>query len=190
MRDWTDFAWVVWRLEVKDPQQLAGEDPDLDGRTQEAMTELAGSLGCVYEHCVDSDSYPDGTPYYAWWVRLPATEHAQRDKDGVPQALGALRQYLTAQLPDGLKWEITPDREYTIDHAGSEAMRAAYDDVIAPFEQALMPLRQDGADALDPQAKVWKWEEQVLVGTFDLWLCKDLDRSHAWLVVTVGDMNT
>lgn len=29
------------------------------------MTDLAASLGCVYEHCVDSDTYDDGAPYYA-----------------------------------------------------------------------------------------------------------------------------
>jgi hypothetical protein len=37
------------------------------------MTEMAGSLGCVYSHCVDDDSYdltPEGT-YYAWSVRVP-----------------------------------------------------------------------------------------------------------------------
>lgn len=184
--DFNDFEWVVWRLEVQDPHQLADEDPDLDERTQETMPELAASLGCVYEHCVDTDTYADGTPYYAWWVRLPAAEHARRDTDGLPQALGPLRQYLTTQLPDGLKWEIAPDREYTVDHAGSTAMRTAYDDLIAPFERALMPLRRDGADALDPRAKVWKWEENLLVGTFDLWLCNDPDRPHTWLVVTVG----
>ncbi|MER5312758.1 hypothetical protein ABT034_33860 [Streptomyces sp. NPDC002773] len=192
MTDFPDFEWVVWRLEVQDPSQLAGADPDLDERTQETMTELAASLGCVYEHCVDTDTdtdtdtYPEGTPYYAWWVRLPATEHTRRDTDGLPQAIGPLRQYLATQLPDGLKWEITPDREYTVDHAGSVAMRTAYDDLIAPFERALMPLRRDGADALDPRAKVWKWEENLLVGTFDLWLCNDPDRPHTWLVVTVG----
>ncbi|MFJ4478783.1 hypothetical protein [Streptomyces xanthochromogenes] len=147
--DFKGFEWVVWRIEVQDPSRLAGEDPDLDERTKKAMTELAVSLGCVYEHCVDVDTYEDGTPYYAWWVRLPAVEHAWRGPDGLPQALGPLRQYLAIQLPDGLKWEITPDREYTVDHAGSTAMRASYDEVIAPFERALMPLRRDGADALD-----------------------------------------
>lgn len=184
--DWNDFEWVVWRLEVKDPQRLAGEEPCLDERTKGSMQELAASLGCVYEHCVDYDSYPEGTPYYAWWVRLPAIEHARSGKDGLPQAIGPLRQYLSTQLPDGLQWEITPDRELTYDHAGSAAMRAAYEDLIAPLERALTPLRVDGADELDPRAKVWKWEENLLVGTFDLWLCNDPDRPHSWLVVTVG----
>ncbi|MFJ2153983.1 hypothetical protein ACIOHB_35150 [Streptomyces microflavus] len=66
MTDWKDFAWVAWRLEVQDRSRVAGDDPDLDERTEETMTELAASLGCVYEHCVDSDTYPDGMPYYAW----------------------------------------------------------------------------------------------------------------------------
>ncbi|MFF4854657.1 hypothetical protein ACFY2N_07135 [Streptomyces rubiginosohelvolus] len=97
-----------------------------------------------------------------------------------------LREYLTAQLPAGLQWEIAPDRECTIDQAGSDALRAAYEGLIVPFEQALMLLRRDGAEALDPRAKVWKWEGNLLVGTFDLWLCDDPDRPHTWLAVTVG----
>ncbi|MFF7581195.1 hypothetical protein ACFZBE_40700 [Streptomyces sp. NPDC008061] len=104
----------------------------------------------------------------------------------MPLAIAPLRQYLTTQLPDGLKWEITLDRELTYYHAGSAAMRAEYGDLIAPFERALIPLRVDGADALDPRAKVWKWEENLLVGTFDLWLCNDPDHAHTWIVVTVG----
>ena len=186
VKDFKDFEWVVWRLEVQDPSRLAGEDPDLDERTRKTMTELAALLGCAYEHCVDYDSYDDETPYYAWWVRLPAAEHARLDRDGLPLAIAPLRQYLTTQLPDGLKWEITPDHELTYDHAGSAAMRAEYDDLIAPFERALMPLRRAGADALDPRAKVWKWEENLLVGTVDLWLCNDPDHPHTWIVVTVG----
>ncbi len=74
--------------------------------------------------------------------------------DGLPQVIDPLRQYLTTQLPEGLLWEITPDREYTYDVAGSTAMRVAYDDLTGPFERALIPLRRDGADALDPRAKV------------------------------------
>ncbi|PJN14659.1 hypothetical protein CG724_33845 [Streptomyces sp. CB02120-2] len=184
--DWNDFEWVVWRLEVRDPQRLAGEEPVLDERTRETLTELAASLGCVYELCVDYDSYDDDTPYYAWWVRLPASEHATVGKDGLPLVIAPLREYLTTQLPVGLRWEITPDRELTYDHASSTTLRAAYDDLIAPFERALMPLRRDGADALDPRARVWKWQKELLAGTFDLWLCTDPDRSGTWLVVTVG----
>jgi len=30
------------------------------------------------------------------------------------------------------------------------------------------------------------WEERLLAGTFDLWLCNDPDSPHAWLVVSVG----
>lgn len=64
-----------------------------------------------------------------------------------------LRQYLAEQLPDQLEWEIVPDRERTVEHAASSALRDAHDDLITPFERALMPLRQDGADALGPRAK-------------------------------------
>ncbi|MFI5634724.1 hypothetical protein ACIA8E_36320 [Streptomyces sp. NPDC051664] len=150
------------------------------------MTELAASLGCEYEDCCDDDTSEDDVPYYAWWVRVPAAEHARRGENGLPVAVDRLHRYLAGQLPDLLYWEIVPDQERTVDHAVSSALHDAYDDLIAPFERALMPLRRDGADELDPRARVWKWEENLLVGTFDLWLCNDPDHPHTWIVVTVG----
>ncbi|MFJ6797051.1 hypothetical protein [Streptomyces sp. NPDC091268] len=185
-KQWEDFDWVVWKLEVQDPSQLPARTPDLGERTQETMKQFAASLGCVYELCVDYDSYDSGTPYYAWWVRLPAAEHARRDKEGLPLALASIREYLDGQVPDGLECEIIPDRELTCDHAASEALRTSYADVITPFEQALMPLRTGGAAGLEPRAKVWRWGEHMLVGAFDLSLCHDPDRPHTWLVVSVG----
>ncbi len=35
------------------------------------MAELAAELGCVYDSCVDYDSYDDETPYYAWRSACP-----------------------------------------------------------------------------------------------------------------------
>ncbi|WP_164835792.1 alpha/beta hydrolase family protein [Actinacidiphila soli] len=72
------------------------------------MTELAASLGCVYEACCDDDSSEDGVPYYAWWVRVPQAEHARRGQDDVPVAVDRLRQYLATQLPDLLGWRSFP----------------------------------------------------------------------------------
>lgn len=33
MTDWDEFEWVVWRINVDDPEQRAGQDPDLAERT-------------------------------------------------------------------------------------------------------------------------------------------------------------
>jgi hypothetical protein len=65
MSDWDEFEWVVWRINVDDPQQRAGHEPDLAERTKGPMTELAASVGCVYEECCDDDSSEDDVPYYA-----------------------------------------------------------------------------------------------------------------------------
>jgi hypothetical protein len=67
MTDWDKFEWVVWRISVDDPQRRAGAKPDLAERTKQPMTELAASLGCVYDGCCDDDSSENGVPYYAWW---------------------------------------------------------------------------------------------------------------------------
>lgn len=107
-------------------------------------------------------------------------------RERLPLVVGAMRDYLATQLPKGLEWEITPDREYTVGQVAADVLRAAYEDLVIPFEQALIPLRRDGAEELDPRAKVWRWEEDLLVGTFDLWLCDDPSAPHTWLVITVG----
>lgn len=49
-----------------------------------------------------------------------------------------------------------------------------------------MPMRRNGAAAVDPRAKVWKRDGELLVGTFDLWLCSDPARPPMWIVGTVG----
>ncbi|MEV7525612.1 hypothetical protein [Streptomyces sp. NPDC091371] len=183
----------MWRINVDDPEMLvassfesSGERPDLAGRTRQPMTELAASMGCVYEGCVDDDCSEDDVPYYAWWVRVPAAEQTCRGANGLLVAVDRLHRYLTAGLPYLPHWEILPDRERTVDHAASSAVRDAYDDLIAPFERALLPLRRNGAEQLEPRVKVWTGEKDLLIGTFDLWLSDDPDRPHTWLVASAG----
>ncbi|MFI6986453.1 hypothetical protein ACIBSV_48995 [Embleya sp. NPDC050154] len=45
MIDCQNLAWVVWRINVDDPDRLAGEEPGLAERTEQAMTELAATSG-------------------------------------------------------------------------------------------------------------------------------------------------
>src|SRR5262249_27428495 len=44
-----------------------------------------------------------------------------------------------------------------------------------PLEGALLGLRPDGAEALDPEARCWSWGDggNALAGTYALWLCQD-----------------
>lgn len=70
-----------------------------------------------------------------------------------------------------------PDQERTVGPEAASALRDAYDDRLAPFERTRMPMRRDGAAALDPRAKVRKRDRELL-GTFDLWLCNDPARPH------------
>jgi hypothetical protein len=45
------------------------------------MTEMAASLGCVFELCCDDDAV-DGVPRYSWLVRVPRDEHLRRNDQG------------------------------------------------------------------------------------------------------------
>lgn len=111
MKDREDFDWVVWRINVDDPElrvassfESSGQTPDLAECTRQPMTELAASLGCLYEECCDDDSSEDDVSQYAWWIRVRAAEHARRGENGLPVVVDRLRQYLADQL----SWEIVP----------------------------------------------------------------------------------
>src|SRR5262249_2061079 len=62
---------------------------------------------------------------------------------------------------------------------------------LEPFESALMPLRVDGAERLEPQAKAWVRGDRTTAGTYSLWLCEDPDAgSQRWLVLDIGLAST
>ncbi len=176
--------WVIWDLEVRDPQRCAPEG--VAEATGEPIRALAASLGCTLLACVDDDSYglvPEGT-YYSWLVRVPRGEH--RDDHGIPVAVARIQQRLRALLPSQLQdWHIAPDRGLTLREAAGAALHDAYSDALRPFEAALMPLRVDGAERLEPRAEVWASDEATAAGTYALWLCED-PAGHAWLVLYVG----
>ncbi|WP_433358709.1 hypothetical protein [Streptosporangium sp. CA-115845] len=155
------------------------------------MKELASSLGCVLDACIDDDSYdltPEGT-YYSWLVRVPRSEHEHRDEHGVPLVVVQMHQLLHSLLPAELEnWSIRPDRSLTLREAAGSTLRDAYLDLLRPFETALVPLRRDGAEELEPRAQFWASDGHTVAGTYALWLCADPDTAEhsAWLVLYVG----
>jgi hypothetical protein len=178
--------WVVWELLVRDPAELV--EPGVGERTGEAVTELAGSLGCVFIQCADDDTV-DGIPYYSWLVRVPRLEHRRRNGQGVPHAVAALHEHLRGQLPSGLdNWQINPDRTLSLREEAGRQLRHAYDDLLSPLELALLGLRRDGAQRLDPEARCWWAGTGQLAGLYTLWLCTDPDVEVAspWLLVRAG----
>jgi hypothetical protein len=180
--------WIMWTLEVRDPEQRAA--PDIGERTEQAMTEMAGSLGCVYSHCVDDDSYdltPEGT-YYAWSLRVPRSEHLRRNEHGVPIAVAALWDYLRTQLPTGVdNWHVRPDHDLSLRDAAADVLREAYPDLLRPLEVAMLGLRRDGAQNLDPRAECWSGIGTTMAGSYALLLANDPGATTpCWLVLRVG----
>lgn len=180
-------SWIVWDLEVRDPRQLAREG--VAARTEKPMKELASSLGCVLDACTDDDSYdltPQGT-YYSWLVRVPRSEHERRGQQGIPVVVSQLQQLLRTLLPSELDdWRTGPDRSLTLLDAAGTALHELYADLLEPFETALVPLRRDGAEKLEPRVQTWAVDEPTS-GTYALWLCSDPDPADmSWLVLHVG----
>lgn len=183
--DLAGLDWVVWRLEVKDPQELAGDD--LDERTKQAMTELAGSLGCQYDHCVGSSDTTPRSAYYAWYVRVPQDEHQRRGPDGLPRAVTALHEHLRTAVPAALTdWSVAPDEDQTSRLVADTAFKDVYADLIEPLEVALLGLRRDGAEQHNPWVYTWAWDDQATGATYALWLCRNPDARSGWLVVSAG----
>ena len=108
------YPWVVWSLELLDPDRLAGDN--VAERTAAAATAAAELFGCVYEYCVDEDSMPDGTRYYKWFIGVTQAEHQQR-VGNVPTVVAELLGALIGALPDGIdvdaRWTAGPDPHAT-----------------------------------------------------------------------------
>ncbi|RSM67437.1 hypothetical protein DMB66_15900 [Actinoplanes sp. ATCC 53533] len=183
-----ELDWVVWNLEVSDPGELT--EPGVSERTTPAVTQMAGSPGCVFIQCSDDDAV-DGVPYYSWLVRVPREEHLRRDDQGVPVVVGALHAHLRTQVPERVdQWRVYPDRGLSRRDEAGRVLRHAYDDLLDPLETVLLGLRRDGAHEMDPEARCW-WrsnDRTALAGTYTLWLCQDpdVDGAARWLLVNAG----
>lgn len=110
----SQYPWVVWTVELLDPDRLAGDD--VAGRTAAAAAAAAELYGCVYEYCVDEDEMPNGTKYYKWYLGVNQAEHQQR-VGGVPAVLAELVGALIGVLPTGIDvdhhWTAGPDARAT-----------------------------------------------------------------------------
>jgi hypothetical protein len=188
-----DLAWVIWNLEVRDPDRLV--PPGIGERTKQAMTELALQLGCVFQYCVDDDSYlgygrpEDDLPYYQWVIRVPREQHHHRGEDGIPHAIGEVGRWLRTQLPAALRdWIIAPDENESWQEAFAELLRDSYDDLLDAVEVALLGMRSGGAERFDPGVKCWAVHEGVFAGSYHMLLGRDPDGgAHPpWLVLYVG----
>jgi len=178
--------WVVWNIEARDPAALT--EPGVGERTGPAMTEMAGSLGCVFVQCCDDDTV-DELPYYSWLVRVPRHEHLRRNAQGIPVAVTALHAYLRTQLPQQVNdWQVCPDRTLSYSDQAGRALRRGYDDLLDPLEVALLGLRRDGAQDLNPEARCWWSDHDRMAGIYTMWLCRDPDVEVVprWLLVTAG----
>lgn len=175
-----NYPWVVWNLEVRDPRRLA--PVGVADRTRQPVQEVAESLGYSLYDCADDEH--DGVPYYSWLVRVPrdAPEVA-----GLPAGVGLIREVLASLLPTPLTdWDIRPDQDRTRRLGAGDTLRQVYADVLDPFEAALKPLRRDGAEDLEPEAKIWA-ADQAHAGTYTLWLCAEPGlQFQRWLVLYVG----
>src|SRR5206468_12122965 len=113
-------------LEVREPSERT--QPGIGERTAQAVTEMAGALGCVFVQCCDDDCV-DGVPYYSWLVRVPRDEHLRRNDQGIPLAVATLHAHLRTQVPEQLDdWRVRPDRDLSGNAAAGRTLRRAYRD--------------------------------------------------------------
>lgn len=179
--------WVTWSVFVLDPEEAAPEDvADLTGAQVAA---IASEWGGVFEHCVDYDSIED-TRYYEWSIRIPQAEHSRRGSDGLPVVMSNISKMLRDVLPAALTgWEVHHDRDDTRREAIAQLFRSTYPDLITALDDAFLARRSEGAEELDPLAKLWHEDKTTMVGDYTIWLSRDPNDVHQprlWLVLTAG----
>jgi hypothetical protein len=181
----SDHEWIVWELQVRDPEQVA--PPNTGELTKQTMAEAAAAADCVFEEYVEG-SGDDDTAHCAWFVRVPQREHQRRTADGTPIAVAALIDLLRSLLPATLSdWRAAPDEDLTVRNELDCFFKADHADVIDPVEVALLGLRRDGAQQLDPRTTLWTTRGGAAVGTYCLWLCRDPDGDgRGWLYLNLG----
>jgi hypothetical protein len=96
---------------------------------------------------------------------------------------------LRTQLPNQVDdWQVRPDRTLSCNDEAGRGLRRTYDDLLNPLEVALLGLRRDGAQRLDPEARCWWSDNNQMAGLYTLWLCRDPDVEvvQPWLLVSAG----
>jgi hypothetical protein len=72
----------------------------------------------------------------------------------------------------------------------ADALRAEASDLLVPLEVALLGLRRDGAQEIEPHLRCYTNGEEPLVGRYAMWLCKDPEVAvrefGSWLVLAAG----
>lgn len=109
--DLNSLPWIVWRLQLLDPDERVDAETVAE-RTKGPASAAADLYGCVYEYCVDEDTNPDGTKYYAWYIGVSQSESRQLiDKTPVVvlEVLGALLSVLPPEVDAVHLWTHGPE---------------------------------------------------------------------------------
>jgi hypothetical protein len=88
------------------------------------------------------------------------------------------------------QWDVGPNISSTRWYTTSNEFRAVYDDLIGPIEAALLGVRRDGAEELDPCCSLKANDGTHRQSVYALWLSHDPDSNDrypaSWLVLHVG----
>ncbi|MGH3908135.1 MAG: hypothetical protein ACRDTE_28730 [Pseudonocardiaceae bacterium] len=177
---------VVWQLTAYRPLLGAAEVPLVE------LRELVASLGCKILYFSDevSNSFDDWDFHLEWRVRVPRAEHERRGPDGHPLVIEKITRCLRGEVPldqrRGGRWRIAPHEDDTLRFAAGQTLRAAYADLLDPLENALAPLRRDGAENYEPHVTCWGNEEGLQVGAWNLRLCPNYEHFLEWVVISAG----
>ncbi|MFF1628865.1 hypothetical protein [Streptomyces sp. NPDC058272] len=114
---WSAYEWVVWQIEVLDPEQRISEPYFEEGLpfllakdSREVMVDFAERWGCIYEGCRDDGTFgSDDDPCYTWWFRVPQALHAQRTPRGWPLVMEECQLHLDRTFADHYHWEVAVD---------------------------------------------------------------------------------
>jgi hypothetical protein len=192
MKDmYEDYAWTVWQISAEDPRPGS---PDFDALIEPSLAQAAAGLGCDFDmYSVDAvfvGPVETDIGVHSWYVRVPRDQYMA---GGPPQCVRQLVEHLRTLVPSELGgWSAQVHGDFTVRHELDALFKEEYADLITPLEAALLGMRRDGAQEMNPQTYLWhgSLDGGPSVATYTMWLGRDPDYqdrdTSAWLHLQAG----
>lgn len=180
------YGSVIWAIEVVDPEKSVAAD-SVSEQTSGLAEQVAASFACDFICCADDDEI-DGVPYYKWLFRVPRVENRRQTADGVPLVVSEVCSVLQSVMPELDRWECHADNFLSYEEAVSTYIRTSYADLLDVIDVRLLPLRRDGAESIEPDARhAGHLDDGSLIAGYTIFLCSDGHAKYPrWITIRVG----
>jgi hypothetical protein len=182
----SDADRVAWTVLAEDPWSIIHRPDDADPDAgQDVARRVAEEYGLALEYVIDTDDI-GGVNYYEYALVVPRDRQGAQPGDAPPPGVTAVLDALREALPHpSLRWSVNVDGGLTWLLQASADIRQAHRPLIEAMERVLLPLRVDGAEAMDPNISVSRLAGGQVQGLYSAYLCEQPD-SGTWCLMKIG----